>query len=231
MVEFDPFKTMKDEPLTSEKFNEIIASKDMEQFVGYVENGFFDVKEFFYNLSNPDERHRLCKDITAFANNNGGYLLIGFEPDKPKNAPIEYIKAAKGISEFPNFDCMNSILSDYVYPNSIGMLVENEKIIDTQGRNFLLIKIKGGSEDKPFFVKKDAKNYEFAAYYVRTQDRGTRQDIEYLHELTHQGIYFEKYLKNIAGANEKILNNTDKLLKKTNQPIATKSYFNIEDKL
>lgn len=219
------------EPLTVEKLKEILKSKELEQFIGYAENHFFDAKKDFYNLNDSKDKHEMCKDITAFANNDGGYLLIGCETEKSTTHPIDYIKNADGISDFPNMDSMYSILSEYVYPNSIGTFVGFEHIVTEHEKRFLLITISKNSEEKLYFVRKDPQNREFIAYYFRTYDRGIRFHIEYLHELAHQGIYFEKYLKNITGATEKTLNNTEKLLGKTHKNFSLGIHYDIKKDL
>lgn len=222
---------MEDKPLTVERFKEIVGSKDLNQLIGHAENDFFDAKEIFYNLSDPKDKHELCKDITAFANNNGGHLIVGCKTEKAHNELADYVNAADGLINFPSMDEVYSILSEYVYPNSIGTLVGFEQITTSDNKKFLLIAISDNSEERPYFVRRDAHNREFVAYYVRTHDRGIRHHVEYLHELVHQGIYFEKYLKNIAGTNERILNNTEKLIGKTSKTISLRMRYDIKKHL
>ena len=222
---------MDNEPLTIERFKEIVDSKNLDQLIGHAENNFFDAKESFYNLSDQKDKHELCKDITAFANNNGGYLIIGCKTEKAQNDLADYIKATDGLTNFPSMDGVYSILSEYIYPNSIGTFVGFEQIVTSDGKKFLLISISNNSEERPYFVRRDAHNREFVAYYIRTHDRGIRHHIEYLHELVHQGIYFEKYLKNIAGTSERILSNTEKLIGKTSKTISLGMRYDIKKHL
>jgi len=218
--------------LTVEKLNEIIKSKRFEQLIGYAENSFFDAKKDFYNLRDPKDRHELCKDITAFANNDGGYLLIGCETDKSQTYQLEYVKAADGISDFPDPSTVCSILSVFVYPNTIGTFVDFQQITTENNKRFFLITISKNLKEKPYFVKRDSRDNEFAAYYIRTYDRGVRYHIEYLHELVHHGIYFEKYLKNIIGVTEKTLDNTGALLKdKRRAAIPSGTHYNFKKDL
>jgi predicted HTH transcriptional regulator len=220
------------EPLTIEKLKEILKSKKLEQLIGYAENNFFDAKGEFYNLNDPKDKHEICKDITAFANNIGGYLLIGCGTDKLEMSRVEYIKNVEGISDFPEMDKIHSLLSDYVYPNSIGTLIDFEQIVANNGNKFFLITIIKNSDGTLYFVKKDAPNsQDFFAFYIRTDDRGVRQSIGHIHELVQQGIYFEKYLKNVTGTTEKILDNTEKLLGKTHKTISLGMRYDIKKDL
>ncbi len=219
------------EPLTKERLEEILKSKKLERLIGYAENSFFDAKKDFYNLSVDDDKHELCKDITAFANNNGGYIIIGCDTDKPKTRFVEFVKSADGIADFPNMDRISSTLKEYVYPNNIGALINFENIITESDKKFLLIIIVKNSEEGPYFVRRYAHDREFIAYYVRTNDSGVRLHLEYLHELVRQGIYFEKYLKNISGTTEKILSNTEKLIGKSAKTISLGMRYDIKKDL
>ena len=127
---------MDNEPLTIERFKEIVDSKNLDQLIGHAENNFFDAKESFYNLSEQKDKHELCKDITAFANNNGGYLIIGCKTEKAQNELADYIKATDGLTNFPSMDGVYSILSEYIYPNSIGTFVGFEQIVANDGKKF-----------------------------------------------------------------------------------------------
>jgi predicted HTH transcriptional regulator len=216
------------EALTIPILKEIVDSKNMDQLIGYAENNFFDAKELFYNLYDPKDKHELCKDITAFANNNGGFLLIGCKTEKAQHELADYVKSADGMKDFPSTEVMYSTLLEYVYPNSIGTFVKFENITAVNGKKFFLISISGNSEERPYFVRRDAQNREFVAYYVRTHDRGVRYHIEHLHELVHQGIHFEKYLKNIAGTSDRILNNTEKLIGKNSRKTSTSTRYDFK---
>ncbi|MBU3918647.1 ATP-binding protein [Patescibacteria group bacterium] len=219
------------EPLTIEKLEQIIKEKKMKQLIEYAENDFFDAKGSFYNLHDPNEKHELCKDVTAFINNDGGYLIIGCETEKPITHALEFVKDAKGIVDFPNMDSVYSIFSEYIYPNNIGTFISNEQITTDDKKKFLVFKINKNEEGKPYFVKKTAVNREYIAYYIRTYDRAIRFHIEYLHELVHQGIYFERYLKNLTGASAKILDNTEKLIGKTKKSILLGMRYDIKKDL
>ena len=73
--------------------------------------------------------------------------------------------------------------------------------------------------------------HEFVSYYVRTNDRGVRHEISYIHELMRQGIYFESYLRNLTGVAEKILSNSEKLLQASTKPKKAISAFDIYQNL
>lgn len=222
------------ETLTVEKLIEILKSKKLEDLIGYAENDFFDVKRDFYNLRNPEDKHEICKDITAFANNEGGCLLIGCDTEKSSASRIEYVKSLDGISDFPNIESISSILSDYIHPNLIVSILKFEQMLATvegQERKFFLITINKDLKNKPYLVKRDSKDREFFAYYIRTNDRGTKYQVEHLHELIHRGIYFEEYLKSILGTTERILDNTERLIGKTQKTISLGLRYDIKKDL
>lgn len=225
MTEFTP------KVLSQEEFKDILTSKEMDKLVGCTENGFFDAKTAYYNLRDPRDKHEICKDVTAFANNDGGYLLIGATTKKLLNEQTEYIESCDGIVEYPDLNAAMSILTEYIYPNSITKYVGFEKIETAHGKKFLVISISANASDKPFFVKKDPQNREYVSYYMRTHDRGTRFEIEYLHELVRNGANHEKHLSSILGASQKAVENTERLLKMTNKRLNPGTLYDINKDL
>ena len=69
-------------PLDLTTLARIIADADFDRLVGEVENEWFDCKSQPYQLDAGDYAKReLAKDVTAFANAGGGYILIGFRTE------------------------------------------------------------------------------------------------------------------------------------------------------
>lgn len=60
----------------------------IEREVG--ESRILDYKREMYSNSDADKRDLAC-DISAFANSNGGFLIVGIECDEERNKPVEVI--------------------------------------------------------------------------------------------------------------------------------------------
>jgi predicted HTH transcriptional regulator len=71
----------------------IIILGDFDRLIGLAEDLYLEVKGSIpYDLSTPAGRFELAKDVSAFANSEGGHLLIGFTHERLPNARVDQIK-------------------------------------------------------------------------------------------------------------------------------------------
>lgn len=69
---------------TLKTLKEIQQTRDLEKFIGWKEDQFFEAKESRgYNLDEQKDRVELTKDVSAFANSQGGILVVGIVTEKP----------------------------------------------------------------------------------------------------------------------------------------------------
>ncbi len=75
--------------LTLDALRAIVDTKQFEeQLIGAVENECFDCKSQPYRLTEGEKAKReqakreLAKDVSGFANKNGGYIFIGFRTER-----------------------------------------------------------------------------------------------------------------------------------------------------
>lgn len=58
----------------------ILQNRDLSKFKGRKEDLWFEAKESRqYDFSSPQGKYELAKDVSAFANSDGGYLVIGLK--------------------------------------------------------------------------------------------------------------------------------------------------------
>jgi predicted HTH transcriptional regulator len=72
---------------------EILDSGDFSGLIGMSEDVELEVKSAPYDLTSPHGRYELAKDVSAFANAQGGFLLIGFTTCRVANTPSDAIEA------------------------------------------------------------------------------------------------------------------------------------------
>jgi len=78
------------EEFSIKELEKIISDGDFHSLIGKIENDFFDCKTGIYDLTKNSKKRELVKDVSSFANSNGGYILLGpqtpqTENEKPKN--------------------------------------------------------------------------------------------------------------------------------------------------
>jgi Schlafen, AlbA_2 len=120
------------------------------------ENANVDFKSKQYEKG-PKGLHELLKDITAFANATGGYLIIGIaEDDKNRASTFEHIENAEAVRESIIARCLEKI-----EPRMTSLDI---KLFKVDGKDILIVKIPE-AEKKPLCAQPDAEhNYYWRRY-------------------------------------------------------------------
>src|SRR5262245_55612463 len=72
----------------------ILSSGELERLVAFEEDDFLEAKgPRPYDLTTPKGRFELAKDVSAFANAGGGYLIIGVQHERMPTRSVEKIAA------------------------------------------------------------------------------------------------------------------------------------------
>lgn len=103
----------------------LLQSRQFESFVGIEEDAWLEAKQkTAYDLGTPTGRYELAKDVCAFANSEGGFLLVGLitEPLIEKNTDRV---ASLDLCVCADFDSARyeGVIRDYVYPRLDGLSV------------------------------------------------------------------------------------------------------------
>lgn len=102
----------------------IVESGQFERLLGLPEDAHLEVKSAPYDPDSVVDRFELAKDVSAFANAQGGYLLVGFSTAREPDAEIDTVRAITPLAEeeFQAKRCYGVILG-YVYPPIQGLEV------------------------------------------------------------------------------------------------------------
>ncbi len=82
---------MKEKKLTPLELKQLIDNGHFEELKGQIENEFVDAKEGMYKLNNDKNKLELAKDVSSFANGEGGIIIIGAKTEQKSEINIEYI--------------------------------------------------------------------------------------------------------------------------------------------
>jgi hypothetical protein len=125
-------------PLDRETARDLILGGDPEALVGHREGSGLDVKGSPYRLDDDLQKYELAKDVSAFANQQGGLLLI------PAHTRLE--SHGEVITDVGDLDPsivntkqIRDVIHDWIYPPVLGLEVEWVKT--TKGRGRLLIHV------------------------------------------------------------------------------------------
>src|SRR5207249_6955457 len=105
------------------------------QFVGLREDLYFEAKSAPYELASPDGRWELAKDVSALANAEGGFIVIGLATAP---VPDEHTDSVTQLALLPetefNILHVEGIIREYLYPHLEGLEVRWVEDIATVGQ-------------------------------------------------------------------------------------------------
>jgi hypothetical protein len=187
--------------LTKEKLNEIVAASDFDQLIGEVENIWFDCKGQPYSIKNDAGKRELAKDISSFANVQGGVILIGI---KTKHSTTHFGDEIEELRPFAqslvNTSQYKDIIRAWVYPELEGTEVEWIPTKSDSEKGIIAIKIPLQKESlKPFLIVKtldENKRVETVfGYAERKSDNSQSLTVIDLQRALRSGFNYENLLK------------------------------------
>ncbi len=137
--------------------NDIIQHKNLSRLIGLKENCYFEIKNKHpYDLNSPNDRYELSKDVSAFANTEGGYIVIGLKHKPVENEFTEEVEALDLIKkdEFI-INQYEGILRDSIYPNPSGLKIDWVEDLSNSELGIGYIFIPPQSPNKKFFLMKN----------------------------------------------------------------------------
>jgi len=198
-VDFGTYRAGEADILKKE-LEKIINEGDFDSLIGQIENDFFDCKEQIYNLQNEYSKWELAKDVSSFANLNGGFVLIGPKTGDSRTHFGEEVKTINYIDKsLINPDQYNSIINDWIFPKIDGVQVEWK--IKENNKGILVIKIPSQKENqKPFLIRgipgRAMNDVIFFGYCKRKQDKSEHLKIGDIHKVVRDGLIYDKNIEN-----------------------------------
>ena len=125
-----------------EQIIQIIDNKDFSKFIGLKEDTCFEAKREVYNIKDARDRIELAKDVSALANYEGGYLIIGLN-DEPIATEHRNRIASLNLIRKESF-CIKEyegVIKEYIYPLLDNIKVDwvGEKSDPNQGIGYIFI--------------------------------------------------------------------------------------------
>lgn len=189
------------EEFSIKELEKIISDGDFNFLIGRIENDFFDCKSQIYDLKNEYSKRELAKDVSSFANLNGGYILIGPKTDDSITHLGEEIKEVNFIDKKSvDTEQYNGVINDWIFPKIDGVQIK-WIVTGEVDKGILIIKVPPqGENQKPFLIKKiveEKKNAEIMfGYSKRKQDKSESLKIEDIHRVVRDGLLYDKNIEN-----------------------------------
>lgn len=103
----------------------ILDSRQFDSLIGLEEDTWLEVKgRNPYDFTTPVGRYELAKDVSAFANADGGILIVGLATTRLSDAKIERV-TAHDLCTQAEFDVVRyqGLIEDYVHPDIRGLSI------------------------------------------------------------------------------------------------------------
>lgn len=168
----------------------VVRARHPELLEGLFENDWFDAKRAPYRLGEKTDQYELAKDVSVFANANGGLILLGAKTKgRPAGDEVTSINGCR-LTDV-RADQMRALIRKRIYPRVEGVSVEPIPIW-SYDRGVVLIEIPPQLESqKPFLVVGTRSGGEISelgfTYAVREGEGAEAPRIEVVHQLIRAG--------------------------------------------
>lgn len=174
-----------------------LKKQQSEENINKIKSKIEEIKNLSKKVKGIDKIiiHSALKTICAFANTNGGVLLLGVSDDKKifgLEKDYESFKKDKDRDGFGKF--FDSMIKDYFGDSFSSSLLEKE-FLKFQKGDILIVKVKKSAEE--VFMLKNEKGITEESIYVRNLSSSNKL----------KGVELSKFIKNKY--REQIMNNTD----------------------
>ena len=178
-----------------------------DEIKGTPESDWLDFKQALYHLDDRKQKLELAKDVSAFANAQGGVIAIGIKTRRPET---ENIEVADGLTPVRDdlLDCrrIRDTIRQYVYPPIADLGCRTWPI--EGGESVLTIEIpRQDSADQPFIVSEGISSEgehhgNMFGYFKRDADAAQPVPPGVVHDLMRDGYRFRDWLTNGAQTGE-----------------------------
>lgn len=165
---------------------------------------FFDCKSQIYDLKSEYSKRELAKDVSSFANSNGGYILIGLKTEKSKthfsDKVIEILLLDQNLVDVKQY---KNVIRGWTYPDEIkGLEVYWKASKNDSRKGIVIIKIPYQNEtSKPFLITKTVNEGEkiseiIFGYAERRRDESDPKEVKDIFKIMRDGLLYDKNIEN-----------------------------------
>jgi len=197
--------------LTREQIAAALATGDFAVFVGEIESASFDAKDQPYQVASDAGKRELAKDTCAFANGDGGYILIGL---RTKPSVVHFADEVEEVRPVPqtlvNTLQIRDILNTWIYPQIEGLTVGFRPSTADATKGIVAIDVPTQREElRPFLIVRSFdgnRHVETMFGYVERKGDGNSQlGVADLQRALRSGLHFEKRLSDRFDRIEELL--------------------------
>ena len=182
--------------LTREEIPEILSTGTFDRFVGAIETAYFDAKREPYQ-DTDNGKLEIAKDVSALANDAGGYIIIGMRTEPSRSHVSDEVKELRLVrADLVDPGKYTNVLNDWIYPRVTDLSVQFHPSHADVSKGVVAIVVPLQTEaTKPFLVVRSgvgAKLVEVLfGYVVRKGATNSPLKIGDIQRALRSGLYFE----------------------------------------
>lgn len=182
--------------LSVEQIAAVLASGKFDAFVGEIENEYFDAKDQPYQADDPG-KFEMAKDVCAFANSSGGYILIGLRTKQSALHHGDEVERVRAVAQtLVNTMQYVNILDDWCYPAVESLSVRFHPSEGDATKGLIAIAIPRQREEmKPFLIRRSFDGPKqvgtLFGYVERKRDANAPLSLVDLQKALRSGLNFE----------------------------------------
>jgi len=187
--------------LTQDQVRDVVGQTAFDKFIGVLESEFLEFKSEPYRLAEDMQKLELAKDVSAFANTRGGFIILGVKSTKiPEyNADVAFELNPIPRDRF-NQEQYEDVVRDWIYPHIKGLRFSFIQPAGSVDKGFVVLEIPPDSiASRPFLIVRGTdsnirKERRITFGYIeRFQSTNLPTVVHRLQQLLHLGIKFEGY--------------------------------------
>jgi Putative DNA-binding domain len=185
--------------LSTSDIEEILNSGRFEELIGSVEDEHLECKAAPYQLDQDRKKMELAKDVSALANADGGFLLIGVQTEKNPSHLGDEIRSIRALpSNLVDCDQYLNVLAEWVYPAIRGLRIKWCAGTNQDGSGIVSVKVpQECCQERPYVVGKVVESTgkivgSYVGYFERVQSGAKPISFEELRERLKDGYRFSE---------------------------------------
>lgn len=181
--------------MSFESVKAIIDSRDFGSLIGSQEDAWLEAKGANpYNLDAPEGRYELAKDVAAFANATGGFVIVGLQTTRQANTQTDEI-TSYNLCARADFNAARyaSLIGEFIHPVIEGLAV-NWVSVNPEGTQGLgIIEVPPQNPERQYYlianaVDSGSRIKQFVFGIVRRNDSSNDPfTIAQLHQYMRKG--------------------------------------------
>jgi len=172
------------------EIEEILSESRFQDLLGIAESHRLEFKSQPYDLQQIKQQHELAKDVSALANSEGGYIVVGIKTKKDLNQRLDIVDKIRPFERsFFDRDKLYETIEKWIFPQIQNVRIEWHDALQDEGKGLISIAVPVQEPaSRPFLVIRniDVEDYVYGnvvGIFERRRDSVSHRTPQGIHSL------------------------------------------------